>query len=399
MASRDDCAEKPTKRQTPSSSNKRPRPFTKKSQPTSEKRKRINSKAITSITPVNLDTSSDDEYEMATARVEEDNENEFPVQRRNDAAPPPIVLSDLEKLLDRRFAVLATAEQIEVMGGRIKRNENDIQSIKHNIEKINERLQSGPATPPTKQTAIVAKSTLMRPGPGRELAYFLSRKSLRVWPIPGEDDTSMRTAYEDFAKSALKIPEAELKAIVVERIRRTRTSPRNAAYLEVSVTFTSQDDRDYVAGKAVNLAPLVDKEGQPQAGVRMDVPGFLMSTYNDLKSYAFQTRQSHGRGTKTHIKFDNGKFDLYLEVKLPLSENWLRILPEKARDLINAATSREINDLQTNLKKRQTLSERSYASSSSSVLSGGNTQPLPTPSIQWQPPPREQYPNLGFGSH
>ena len=42
--------------------------------------------------------------------------------------------------------------------------------------------------------------------------------------------------------------------------------------------------------------------GNQGAGVRMDVPGHLMPTNNDLKSYAYQTRQSHGKGTKTHIK-------------------------------------------------------------------------------------------------
>ena len=100
----------------------------------------------------------------------------------------------------------------------------------------------------------------------------------------------MRKAFHEFATSALRIPGAEYSGIVIERIKRTRTSPKNAAYLEVCVTFSSQDNRDYVVSKAVNLAPLVDKEGLPQAGVRMDAPSFLMSTYNDLRSYAYQTR-------------------------------------------------------------------------------------------------------------
>ena len=49
--------------------NKRARPFSKRTGPSSDKRKRINSKPITAITPVNLDSSSEDEPDMAANRT------------------------------------------------------------------------------------------------------------------------------------------------------------------------------------------------------------------------------------------------------------------------------------------------------------------------------------------
>ena len=144
-----------------------------------------------------------------------------------------------------------------------------------------------------------------------------------MWPISGDNNDEMTSAVNDFIKSALKIPEFESRGLIIERVRRMRTSPRSTSFLEVCVTFSSMDDRDFVASKAINLAPHVNEKGQPLAGIRMDVPPHLMATNNDLKNYAFQARKTHGKGTKTHIKFDDNKLDLYLEIRLPQSENWL----------------------------------------------------------------------------
>ena len=66
---------------------------------------------------------------------------EFAVKR-----PPTIAVDDLERLLDRRFAVLATAEQINKMSDRISRNEEEIGDIKTEIRQINRKLDNGSDT-------------------------------------------------------------------------------------------------------------------------------------------------------------------------------------------------------------------------------------------------------------
>ena len=382
---------------TPLNSNKRTRPYSKRNKSTAEKRKRISSQAITSITPVNLDSSSEEEeetFEMASGGKED--EAEFSVKKQTNNT---IAVSDLERLLDKRFAVLATAEQINEMGQRISKNESEIAEIRTNIEQINQRMKTN-LKPPTESPTHDRKMA-PRMGPGRELSYHISRRSLRIWPIEGNTHEEMDKALKEFIKSALRIPDFESRSLRAERIRRTRTSPKSASYLEVCVTFTNQDDRDFVASKAVNLAELVENDGKPRAGVRMDVPGHLMPTNNDLKSYAYQTRQSHGKGTKTHIKYDDQKMDLYLEVKLPGSDNWLRIMPEQARELITSNTSREVQELQSNLRRRArdgstTGSSISSSLSTSSLLSGGNSQPLIN-QHGWQPPRRDNYARMEFG--
>ena len=86
-----------------------------------EKKKRLTTASIASITPVNLDSDTD-EGEMAT-----NNENGPP--EGEDLAvtkkPPVIAVGDLERLLDKRFA----AEQISKMGEQIGRNEDKISEI------------------------------------------------------------------------------------------------------------------------------------------------------------------------------------------------------------------------------------------------------------------------------
>ena len=101
---------------TPISSIKRSRPFSKKTKTTAEKTKRINSRAITLITPVDLDTTSSSEeerYEMASGG--RDDGTDLGGMKNGGT----IAVSDLERLLDKRFSVLATSEQIKEMGNRM----------------------------------------------------------------------------------------------------------------------------------------------------------------------------------------------------------------------------------------------------------------------------------------
>ena len=96
----------PAKENTPS--NKRTRQTTKQSAKT-DKKKRLNSTSIASITPIDLDSKSDSEEGMATKEdnaMNKEDDNKFKVKK----PPATIAVSDLERLLDKRFSVLATAD-------------------------------------------------------------------------------------------------------------------------------------------------------------------------------------------------------------------------------------------------------------------------------------------------
>lgn len=177
-------------------SNKRARAATRSSV-CSHKKKRLTTTSIASITPVNLD--SDSEEEMATRTTDETDENEFQVKK----PPNTIAVGDLELLLDKRFSVLATANQIQKMGERITRNESEITEIRVEISQINKKL-SQPKTSVDPQ--LPSRLEPISTNPGRDRIYNQSRRSIRVWPISGKNDNEMRTTFSEFARSALKIP-------------------------------------------------------------------------------------------------------------------------------------------------------------------------------------------------
>ena len=159
-------------------------------------------------------------------------------------------------------------------------------------------------------------------------------------------------AFLEFAKDALKITPKDISIMPVERARRTRSSPNANAYKEACITFKDQEDRDFVASKAVNLGGFVDMERKPQARIRLNISSFLLPTFHDLNSYAYCVRKVQGKKTKTHVKFDDANMSLFLEIKLPSSEKWLRVSPQRARELTTENNAKELRRLQCELRER-----------------------------------------------
>lgn len=212
-----------------------------------------------------------------------------------------------------------------------------------------------------------------------------------MWPIKGNNEDEMSAAYLNFIRNALRIPEKEADSMKVERIRRTRTSPNAPAYLEACVTFRDPDDRDYVASKSVNLAMQRDKEGKPLAVIRMDVLGFLLSTFKALNNYAYIVRKRHGKDAKTYIKFDDPELNLFLEVKLPGSERWLRISPDLARESNIEWTSNKLRELQRDIRTRDSVNLIPLGTRSSTGQADSNRSQSVTQGslLSWIPPRTE----------
>ena len=78
-----------------------------------------------------------------------------------------------------------------------------------------------------------------------------------------------------------------------------------------------------VKGKGVNLA----KHGQ-RAGIRIQVPGHLMSNFRALESMAYHLKQKDG-GVRRVVKFDEDAQDLFMDIKI--AGDWKRIYPDQVR--------------------------------------------------------------------
>ena len=91
------------------------------------------------------------------------------------------------------------------MSDGINRNENKISDIRTEIRQINKKFSSNQ---PTSISTGNNDRTGEHPptmGPGRELSYNKSRRSVRVWPLAGECEAELHESFKKFAKDALKI--------------------------------------------------------------------------------------------------------------------------------------------------------------------------------------------------
>ena len=68
-------------------------------------------------------------------------------------------------------------------------------------------------------------------------------------------------------------------------------------HLEVLVTFQDAQERNYFFSKAKNLASYRDESGNPTAGLRIDVPPYLMPTFKLLTDHGYDIRRAHGTET------------------------------------------------------------------------------------------------------
>ena len=67
------------------------------------------------------------------------------------------------------------------------------------------------------------------------------------------------------------------------------------------------------------------------AGIRADIPDFLRSTEKVLEEYGRRVRALNGKGTKHHVKFDDGETTIYLNLRKSGDERWSRVYAEDAR--------------------------------------------------------------------
>ena len=105
---------------------------------------------------------------------------------------------------------------------------------------------------------------------------------------------------------------------------------------------------------AKNLAEWTGKEGdKPLAGIRLELPDRLLADFKSLEQYGHALRAKHKAGLKRHIKMDDARLCLYMDVFVPRIKEWTRVDVEMARS-DNAARIKRSSKLDE--KKRELLS-------------------------------------------
>ena len=109
--------------------------------------------------------------------------------------------------------------------------------------------------------------------------------------------TTWETTYE-LALRQLMIDKNESPRIMYDNIAEVSSIPRTRQHSEILVTFRDAAMKDHVLSHVRNLATYVDKEGNPMAGVRLQIPPFLSRTHRNLDAYGFYLKQKYGRSTR-----------------------------------------------------------------------------------------------------
>ena len=157
----------------------------------------------------------------------------------------------------------------------------------------------------------------------QEEAYHLARRTLKLWPIRGED---LEDATAVFLNNKLKISDDRIRAFGKITVR---TSLGKAARdrAEVLATFECREDRDYIKSMGTHLA------GQDAVGMSIHVPGHLLDNFYALNSIGFNIKKNQD-GVKRSIKFDDAIQDIYLDIFI--GGQWKKILPGQAKSALKS---------------------------------------------------------------
>ena len=330
-------------------------------------------------------------------------QKEMPSNNGGDASqrsPKPPSAEEFKAMLKDGLANVAKKEQLDRMMVQISSNTDALQSLQKRVDTTNEATERRfLAIEERIQQQPTRMDSLDR---SRRAAFEKSRRSLRIWPIKGDDTDELDASFKDFAVDALMVPDTVVRQTALAEIIRVRSSPRNAVYMEALVTFKDQMQRDFYFSKAKHLAPYRDESGAPTAGIRMDIPPYLMATFNSLNNHGYEIKRANGPDTKRYMKYDEVNLSLYLEVRLLSSTKWTRIRPEQAR------IYGEEKDRQEYQTIRKTLLRTTSPSPNPNLIPLGNKpghhlpsqQPTPSTSTgversqrpTWTPPPRASPP-------
>ena len=212
--------------------------------------------------------------------------------------------------------------QLAPLQNQVTSNSENIVEIQKTLARIESR-----ATSAANPSALKRKDFLMDQ---KKEKFYLSRRSGRFWSIEGSE-SELLGASVLFLQNILRIPESENVALKIESVRRTRTAYSSKIKNEVLIVFDSPSTRDFVFSHGKNLAGESKESGKPTNGMRIDYPAHLGSDYRALDSYGARLRKEAGTGFRRNIRFNDDEMGIYMDIKFPDQEKWIRVTPRMAK--------------------------------------------------------------------
>ena len=221
----------------------------------------------------------------------------------------------------------STNAAVDRIDKRIDDNARQIGEIKHVLEKRDAEISTRISTEVRQEVAKLG-NLLKSKSPGtdlsegtrtrRERAYNHCRRTLKIWPVRGED---LEDEVRNFMASKLRFSQSKIDSLGAIEVT---AAPGRAAREknEVLATFETKEDRDAVKAGGVSLA------GERDTGMSIHVPGHLMDNLIALNGVGYNIKKNN-TGVKRSVKFDDVKQDIYLDIGI--NGKWKRITPKEAK--------------------------------------------------------------------
>ena len=191
----------------------------------------------------------------------------------------------IRKQFEEQHKKLATREQVENITRLSEQNKSSIEAQRKEIEGIHGSLRTLEMDSNDMRRSFDARvrriiadndqgarprapaaGKLPRPrSEAKELAYKKARRSIRIWPMEGDNADEIMTSVKKFCCSALFIGEE----LGIETVERLRSPPRGVAFKEVLVTFVDNWARDKVFACGPRLSGYRDSGGKPTCGLHL----------------------------------------------------------------------------------------------------------------------------------
>lgn len=215
---------------------------------------------------------------------------------------------------------------------KVDQNTQNIHEMKQAIGRL-ERLSTGSLSEETTSASgslVRVQTERYCPKEIKRHKYELARRTLRLWPVNGENDLQLMEGSLKFIYETLLVEEKELGSDRVERARRVRSARARGGPVrdEVAVTFVDASTRDFVISHAKNLSG--DSGGS--VGIRLEHPDFLGEDFRVLAKFGARMRQRNGEGFKRNIKFNDDEMTLYMDIRLPGQTDWMSVSADIARE-------------------------------------------------------------------
>ena len=158
-------------------------------------------------------------------------------------------------------------------------------------------------------------------GEPREVKFWECRKSLRLWPVDGDQRSDLEKFLVEKLRMDRSFVDNDLGPVTIKKNRDPRSKIKN----EVIVEFECKEIRDAVKAQGPNLANFWD-----EAGMRLHLPNHLQKDFKSLMSLSYQLKKKRPE-LRRNVKFDESDLGLYMDLQVELDGPWRRVKPDQVR--------------------------------------------------------------------